>query len=172
MAGKHSNKPRHLRPSINVENLQPSQLGYIAGFLDGEGGIQITKTARKQRSYPIALHPCVYFTNTNRTVIESMKEWLNSGSMVVSHSKKGYRDTYILHVTGMQNIVLLLSRLLPFLIIKPKQARLLIEYCQSRMLHHHGTDRHYSQAELELYSALIQANKKGGKASANSREFD
>jgi hypothetical protein len=170
--GKHSNLPRFLRPSIDIEGLGPYQIGYVAGFLDGEGGIQITRTRRRQREYTIALHPCVYFTNTNRKVIERIKTWVKSGIMVVSHSKKGYRDTYILHVTGLQNIIILLQCLHPHLITKQKQADLLLEYCKDRIEYRKRVDRHYAQAELQLYSALIQANKKGGKVTANSRKSD
>jgi hypothetical protein len=172
LAGKHSNKPRLLRPSIDVDSLQPHQLGYIAGFLDGEGGVQITKTTREGREYTIALHPTVYFTNTNRESVETLRGWLRTGSTVVSHQKRGYKDTYILHITGMGNIVRLLTCLLPYLIIKRRRAEILLEYCRSRTERKPGENRHYSLTELELYSALIQANRKGGKNNANSRESD
>jgi hypothetical protein len=172
VAGKHSNRPRLLRPSIEVGGLQPHQVGYLAGFLDGEGGIQITKSTREGREYTIALHPTVYFTNTNRQSIETMQGWLRTGSMIVAHQKKGYRDTYVLHVTGMRNIKQLLLCLLPHLIIKRRQAEIMLEYCHSRMKRKPGENRHYSLAELGLYTSLIQVNRKGGKSNANTRESD
>lgn len=172
LAGKHSNRPRMLMPSIQVDGLQPHQLGYLAGFLDGEGGIQITRSTREGRDYTIALHPTVYFTNTNRESLETMQRWLRTGSMIVAHQKKGHRDVYVLHVTGMRNIELLLLCLLPHLIIKRRQAEIMLEYCHSRMERKPGGNRRYSLAELGLYTSLIQVNRKGGKNNANSRESD
>jgi hypothetical protein len=152
-----------LMPSIEVVHLQPQQIGYLAGFLDGEGDIQITKSTREDREYTIALHPTIYFTNTNRESPETMRGWLRTGSMIVAHQKEGYRDGYILHTTGMKNIEVLLVCLLPYLIIKRSQAKIMLEYCHSRMERKPHGDRHYSLAELGLYTSLIQLNRKGGK---------
>lgn len=64
-AGKHREHVGVKVCSIHVENLSDWQKGYIAAFLDGEGGIQITVSHRTDREYSTALHPDVYFTNTN-----------------------------------------------------------------------------------------------------------
>jgi hypothetical protein len=172
VAGKHSFKPRLLPVSINVDGLTPYQVGCLAGYLDAGGGIQVTRTTRESRECTIALHPTVYFTSGNRESLEAMRTLLMTGSMVVAHQKPGYHDTYALHITGMNNIRKLLLRMLPQITIKRRQAEIMLQYCASRMNHISEKDRHYSSAELELYSAMIQANRKGGKITANSREFD
>jgi hypothetical protein len=48
--GKHVKGPRLRNANIKVDGLTAFQIGYIAAFLDGEGGIQITKTMRKDRA--------------------------------------------------------------------------------------------------------------------------
>jgi hypothetical protein len=63
--GKHVRKLGLKNSTIQTEGLSEAQKGYLAGFLDGEGGIQITRSERSGREYTLALHPTVYFTNTH-----------------------------------------------------------------------------------------------------------
>ena len=58
--------------TLDLRALTEAQKGYIAAFLDGEGGIQITQSFRKDREYRLALHPDVYFTTTNEEVIRTI----------------------------------------------------------------------------------------------------
>jgi hypothetical protein len=144
--------------------LTEAQIGYIAAFLDGEGGVQITMTFRKDRVYKTALHPCVYFTNTNQEAIQTIRSWLQAGCIVRIEPKgEGYRTGYALHITGIRNIVILLKRIRPYLIIKAKQADLMSRFCERRLAHYMGKERTYTENELSLYTALKALNKRGVK---------
>jgi hypothetical protein len=159
--GKHNKKPRLCNVTINPA-LSEWQLGYLAGFLDGEGGIQITKSLRKDREYRLALHPTIYFSNTNRLVMEALKRWLNLRSMiVVRYGKRRYKSIYTLHITGIKNISSLLTKLTPYLIVKRKQAEIMLEYCKNRLSHYRGKSRRYNRKEIRLYRTLIRLNKRG-----------
>ena len=162
--GKHVKGPRLRNANIKLDELTERQIGYIAAFLDGEGGIQITRNTRKDREYTLALHPCVYFTNTNREAIETLKRWFSAGCIVKAKPKKeGYKLTYILHVTGTRNIVALLTVLRPSLIIKARQADTMLQFCKSRLTHYVGKERRYTEEELSLYMALKALNERGVK---------
>jgi hypothetical protein len=170
-AGKHIKGPRLQNSTIRLDHLSEAQVGYLAAFLDGEGGIQITRTARKDREYTIALHPCVYFTNTNREVIETIRNWLGAGCIVTAKNKHAnHKPSIILHVTGTKNIIELLTRLRPYLIIKAKQADTLISFCNSRASHYRGKERRYTDEELSLYTTLKRLNERGVKSNANARK--
>ncbi len=160
--GKHVKGPRLGNAKINVDGLTDFQIGYIAAFLDGEGGIQITRTMRKDRAYKLALHPCVYFTNTNREAIETLRTWLSAGC-IVKGTKEGYKPAYALHVTGIRNIVSLLTVIRPYLIIKAARADTMLQFCKSRLAHYAGKDRQYTEEELSLYTALKALNERGVK---------
>lgn len=140
-AGKHIKGPRLKNSNIRLEGLSETQVGYLAAFLDGEGGIQITRTTRKDREYTIALHLCVYFTYTNRAAIDAMKSWLSAGCVVTARAAEGHKPAFILHITGIKNIIQLLARLRPFLIIKAKQADTMTRYCESRASHNKGKEK-------------------------------
>lgn len=165
--GKHVKGPRLQNAKIKVDGLDAFQIGYLAAFLDGEGGIQITKTMRKDRAYKLALHPCVYFTNTNLEAIEALRNWLSAGCIVKS-TKEGYKPAYALHMTGTRNIVSLLTVLRPYLIIKAARADTLLQFCNSRLAHYAGKDRKYNEEELSLYTTLKALNERGVSV-ANTR---
>ncbi len=170
-AGKHIKGPRLQNATIRLDGLSEAQVGYLAGFLDGEGGIQITRTTRKDREYTIALHPCVYFTNTNHEAIHSIRSWLSAGCIVVAKQKQGHhKPTFNLHITGTKNIIELLARLRPYLIIKTERADTMTRFCKSRASHNRGKERRYTEEELSLYTTLKRQNERGVKNNANARE--
>jgi len=160
VVGKHTGKPRLRETTIRVSHLSKAQRGYIAAFLDGEGGIQITRSLRKGRFYRLSLHPVVYFTNTNLQVIQTIRNWLKAGSIVVSRQRKGYRDLHVLHITGIRNISRLLKSLSPFLIVKKERSNLMLAFCASRLSPRGPEGRRYSEEELRLYRALRKANSR------------
>jgi len=160
IVGKHTGKPRLRATTIEVDHLQKWQLGYLAAFIDGEGGIQINRTKRKGRKYRLSLHPVVYVTNTNIEVITTIRNWLRAGSVIVSHSKKNYRDTYVLHITGIRNITRLLKAVYPYLIVKRERAALMMQFCESRLGERGPEGRRFNQRELKIYRLIRRANKR------------
>jgi hypothetical protein len=170
--GKHIRIVGVKNATIHVDSLSEVQVGYLAAFLDGEGGIQITRTERKDRAYKTALHPTVYFTNTCRPAIDALWEWLGAGTKITARSRDGRKDMYVLHVTGVRNIQSLLDVLLAHLIIKSPQALVMLQYCQSRLAHYRGKGRQYNEKELRLYSALFELNRRGVNKHANARIAD
>jgi hypothetical protein len=169
--GKHIGKPRLRSTTIRVDSLLDWQLGYLAAFIDGEGGIQITRSMRKGRRYRLSLHPVVYFTNTNLQVIRTIRDWLGAGAIIVSRKKEVYyRDTHVLHITGIRNIMRLLKVVSPYLIVKKHRANLMLEFCSSRLGERGSEGRRYSEKELKLYRELRRENSKSrGRIHANAR---
>lgn len=160
--GKHIRKVGMKNSVIRLNALSDAQKGYLAGFLDGEGGIQITRGTRHGREYDIALHPTVYFCNTCLGSVRRIKEWLGRGTLVRRSEVGNHKDTFILHTTGTRNIKELLTCLRPYLIIKTRQERVMFQYCESRLSHCRGNERRYTKQELRLYTTLKKLNRKGG----------
>lgn len=163
-AGKHRQHAGVKACTIHVDKLSEWQKGYLAAFLDGEGGIQITTSRRKDREYTLALHPDIYFTNTNEEVIRTIREWLGGGSITRRKERKGNKDTFVLTISGVRSILRLLETIRPMLIIKAERADLMMEFCRSRIAHHRGKGRRFTKNELRLYSAVKRLNRRGGGA--------
>ena len=168
--GKHIDSPRLRQSTIIVDKLSLQQRGYLAAFLDGEGGIQITKSFRRGRRRRLSLHTLIYFTNSTLQVIQTIKTWLSAGVIIVARQREGYRRQYVFHITGVRNIRRLLRSILPFLIVKRKQAELMLEFCRSRERPKIGQGTEFTQHEIRLYRSLESLNlKHRGKLRANSR---
>ena len=162
-AGKHRNHVGVKACSINASSLSEAQRGYVAAFLDGEGGIQITRSARKDREYTVALHPGVYFTNTKKEALVTIRSWLGGGSITRRPGRGNHQDTYVLTISGVKSILQLLEAIRPMLIIKAKRADLMMKFCRSRISHSRGKGRRFTRNELRLYTAIGRLNCKGGK---------
>lgn len=147
---------------VDLSGLSEARRGYLAGFLDGEGGIQITMSQRPNREYRVALHPTVYLCNTHRKTIYELRSWLGGGSITRRQEHGNHKDSYVLSISGVRSITALLGFLLPCMITKCRQARVMIEYCRSRLAHYRGNDRRFNNKELRLYTTLKKLNKKGG----------
>jgi len=163
-AGKHRQHVGVKVTTITVRYLTDAQKGYIAAFLDGEGGIQITRSYRRDREYSTALHPDVYFTNTNEEVIRTIKKWLSGGSITRRPGHGEHKDTYVLTISGVKSILTLLDAIRPNLIVKGKRADLMTEFCRSRLSHNRGKGRTFNENELRLYRAIKKLNRRGGGA--------
>lgn len=162
--GKHIRRLGLANAHIQIEGLREVQVGYLAAFLDGEGGIQLTRNFRKARKYRLALHPCVYFTNTNEEAISRLRGWLGCGCVTRRRQRdRRHKDTLALSITGTRNVLLILRLLNPYLVIKRKQAELLIRFCESRLSHYRSGDRRFNREEVRIYTELKRLNMKGGK---------
>lgn len=119
---------------------------------------------RKDREYRLALHPSVYFTNTNRAAIVKIRSWLGGGSITKRRGKDGHKDTFVLTVSGVKSILELLEAVRPCMIVKAKRADLMMEFCRSRISHYRGKGRRFTENELRLYTSIKRLNRRGGGA--------
>ena len=147
--GTPANVERYWRPYV----LPVEELGYIAGFIDGEGCLSFHKEKGGSHS------PFVSICNTNQEVIQWFKNKFDWGY-------KGYTDNrrekpkWNLEMRGMKRIVPLLLAIQPYLIVKKKQANLLLEFSKSKL----GRIRKQKgelARELEIVQEIHRLNKKG-----------
>lgn len=106
------------------------KLAYIAGLIDGEGSIRIAKGLEKDWNPKYT--PMISFVNTNREAVELISNFLG-GTRIYIHepSKYGYPNRKLCYKTqkaGTTAVTILLRKLLPYLLIKKRQAELLIDY--------------------------------------------
>lgn len=111
---------------------------YLAGLMDGEGSFMIRKSFYRVRNKKYGdcknpmYTPRVGVKNTNREVIELMKSIFGghmSKEKRVYQSKNGHKRRKILYIYNAEHRIALniCEKLLPYLIIKKEQAKLLLE---------------------------------------------
>jgi hypothetical protein len=125
-------------PPLPPPPLSEVQLGYLAGIIDGEGCIHLS--ARRKRVYfchkrgktyrgECSPYPSIQITNTNLIVLERIQEWLNGwGHIRKFVSKDGRKPRFTLAIDSARQVETILTAILPYLIIKNPQARLILHY--------------------------------------------
>lgn len=114
---------------FTVEGLPDWKLAYIAGIIDGEGCISLSK--EKKTGYFI---PSIFVGMCDSMCINILHMYTGLGSL--SHrapSHWGNKHVYIWQVRNRLEIYLLLKAVHPYLITKRKQADVLLEFVERRI---------------------------------------
>lgn len=106
------------------------EIGYIAGFIDGEGCLAISK--REHTSYQgkryIGYSAHVELVNTNRECLEWIREKIQANPKIYEHKLKGNRKlAYRLRI-GYKEAKPLIEKLADRLIVKRNIAKVFLEY--------------------------------------------
>lgn len=141
-------------------NISPQ---YVAGFLDGEGCIQMVRQ-RSQGHYSWSHRLLVAVSNTYEPIVRALHARYGGvfGSREV---KNGRKKVYYWHLSG-QRVKNVLDEVMPYLIEKKPQAVMALDYLvkkTSTQRSGRGRSIHLSKKELALrdsfYWALRNAKK-------------
>lgn len=130
---------------------------YIAGVMDGEGTISIHKEKRS----PVAYYPRLGVVNTSLELMLWLKKKLhfNIPQKLDKGRRESWKTCYCGTLSGYK-VYPLLKRILPSLIVKRKQAELVIAFLEER-LKHVESNLGYTGEEIQLYKEVRALNKRG-----------
>jgi len=96
-----------------------TEKAYIAGIIDGEGSIMLTKFHNNQ--YPA---PCVSISSTTIELLQWIKEKTKVGTIKSkkNYNKINHKDSYT-YIVKYDNAIELLKQIQPYLIIEIKKKR-------------------------------------------------
>ena len=106
--------------------MKRNQWAYLAGLFDGEGTFTISNSPPNNGRPSYAFRE-VYVTNTNLEVLNWLKDKLGGTIRVTKYGKNGWKDVYKWHAGAKQHYYVV-KNMLPFLIIKKKQAELILKF--------------------------------------------
>jgi DNA-binding CsgD family transcriptional regulator len=141
-------------------NLSETDKAYIAGILDGEGSISAIKTnCSKIDGYGVKLAVCY---NTYQKLIETLRRkipttWIS----VESRENPKHRMRWSLNITNPPDILHLLEQLLPYLVVKRRQAECAIEFLKLRMSKPKRSP--YTAEEIALWKMIKEENGRNGR---------
>jgi len=114
---------------------------YLAGLTDGEGSFTVSKFERADRDRRIRYEPYMQITSSNREVMDWLVENFG-GSYRASGRPRAYLESeqrwiirtkpcwsWLLHAGALRGI---LPEILPYLIIKKKEAEVMLEALKGR----------------------------------------
>jgi DNA-binding CsgD family transcriptional regulator len=150
-----------LRNASNVNTNVPEWVrGYVAGLLDGEGVVSIVSTRRKDRKNGM-WKPIVDITNTCKEALEFIIKQIGGfrfstkKGVMTPHSRKPvYRIMLVRH----KDVLEFLEMVMPYLIIKRRQAELVVEFCKSRLAKPNHAP--YDEREKEIIAEVKRLNKR------------
>ena len=131
---------------------------YLAGFIDGEGYISLLKhkDIRVKKGY--TLFPVLKVSNTNKDVMLQISKFIKGNVLINSPITERNKEVYSIRIHSFDKIKDILVNVRPHLIVKDKQADLMIEYCNNRLKR---KVRGYTERDYEIVKLLSQLNKRG-----------
>ncbi len=109
---------------VNKEGI----VAYIAGIIDGEGCITVTRREIKRlKTGNWYYEPQVIVSNTYKGLLGFCVEYYGGWIATLRGCKKGYKEIYHWKVTG-DEMKVLIKDVLPYLIIKREQAKINLSF--------------------------------------------
>lgn len=113
-----------IKSGVTIE----TQRAYIAGIVDGEGTITIKKRNVKRKSGVFCFYTCVVIVvNTDKKMLDFIAN-LYEGWININRRLKGNQRRSYIWVCGGDNMRKLLKDIFPYLIIKKKQAKIVLQF--------------------------------------------
>jgi hypothetical protein len=141
--------------------MDKAKYGYLAGIIDGEGCITVGRGIRENGV--INYNSIVMVTNTNKAVIEWLHEQFGGMYYGSKPNNLVSKPSYRWRLLKKKDIELLLLAIIPYLIIKKEQAKVLLEFV--RLPRNDDV-----QKRQELCNKIQALNKRGISVETNMQD--
>jgi LAGLIDADG-like domain len=144
-----------------VEELEITDLAYVAGIIDGEGSISVFLNSQKGAKCGFTFIPCLTIVNTNLQMLQRVQKIFallgaRSRIRLMPHRPRR-RDCYRMCQYSAYQIMKILPYVIPYMIVKRRSAELLFAYLVRRAsrLRESGTKgARYTVAEMKFVKSL------------------
>jgi hypothetical protein len=141
---------------IDPIRLTDVEKGYLAGLIDGEGSIRVSRALGKWYA------PFIQITNTNKSVMDWLQEIFgnkNIGRLYVEKRRNpNYRPKFVYNVASVQGVKQILEQIVDILKIKRQQALLVLEFIK---LKENKVEYGVLPREIEIFEELKRLNARG-----------
>ncbi len=142
-----------------IDNLAEWQIAYLAGLIDGEGSLECQKQMSANRVTPnFAVRVSLTFATTEP--LSTISRWFDLPVHVYAAKQENRSARHQMNISKTMAVALL-RRMLPYLILKRRQAELLIAIEETRAAHTpgrktpFGTSRRMPQEAVIVMDALF-----------------
>ena len=155
----------YIKPTKTIENISETDKAYIAGIIDGEGCISITRAKRTNGEY--AYQESMSMAMTNEEAIRTISNIFGGQYFCYQYNTKNKPEYFYKVQSGvLENI---LQSILPYLKVKKEQAKLALEVRQLRVQRNTITQRkdyytpEFQQALQTLFDKCRVLNQRGAR---------
>jgi len=139
---------------------------YLAGLIDGEGTLTITRHTRKDRPGYMRFNIRLAIYNTNIALLQNVQETFGGTLMIAKRHDERWKDQGQL-AWSEEQIVVILEKVRPFLFAKREQCEILLACQATKLDAADGRKRGLSAEVVALredgYSRLKLLNARGKK---------
>ena len=132
---------------------------YIAGFLDGEGCITISKHHKGK-----AIRAQVTLNNSNLKVMQWIHTKLKLETTICVYDTipgENKKIRYLINISKKSVVQEILEMLVPFLIVKKENAFLILEFLELSTSYKGMRNYSLTPRQVEIHNRIIELNKKG-----------
>ncbi len=144
-----------------IKDMTNEQIAYLAGIMDGEGTISVSRTRDKTMKRKASFRPYITVVNTNIELIHWMHEITGLGAiskLYVSKNKK--HKSYKRWTVWTRQSEQLIKSMLPYLRVKKEQALLTLELLSIQKPVPRLSDEEWSK-QVVIADKLTKLNKRG-----------
>lgn len=140
-----------------LPQLEPGYRGYVAGVIDCDGAIWISRENRKPHPH-FTLRTAV--SNTRKGLPDFFVEHFGGSCRTYSKSSDKWRDEYRWNVASLRAAEVI-SLALPYLVIKRRQAILALEFASTIVPGQSRLPDSWRAMRERIYHQMIELNKRG-----------
>lgn len=140
---------------VTPREVDPYEIGWLAGIIDGEGTLTFGKSINKQSRFGYNYYNGVAVINTNIEMIDrcvdiinrlcsdiesearmtklEMKNKIYNGNNFIKQSKNGYKDCYQMTLRNKEWTIRVLEVITPYLTEKRRRAKALLTILKERV---------------------------------------
>jgi hypothetical protein len=144
---------------MKVGDLSENEWAYIAGFIDGEGSLELHKRISRSKVNKFGIYQRISITNTNKDVALWLKQRLGDCYYSESIFESG-SEIYRIVIHNLLDVKKILEGILPYLVVKKQHAKSLLKFCNIRLKSRRNIR---TEKEYELYEKLRLLNLRGEK---------
>lgn len=103
-------------------------MAYVAGILDGDGSFSLI---REKRAHGHSFYPCIQLSNVFEDMVGFLHHTFGGCKKIKTHQGHGRKTQYVWNVRGVESCRSVLERVNPFLVLKKKQGKILLDYVKN-----------------------------------------
>lgn len=100
-------------------------MAYVAGLIDGDGSISLI---REKRANGYIYYPCIQLSNVFEEMVTFLHNTFGGCKKLKSRQQHSKKSQFVWNVRGMESCKNVLTKILPFLVLKQRQGKKLCNY--------------------------------------------
>jgi len=141
---------------IKKKRFTEFEKGWLAALIDGEGSLGLLISKPNKYHETDLMIPRIDISNTCKALIDKVCEVTGIFQIYKGNRGNSCKPVWVWRCSSVLGILNILNAVKPYLIVKRKQAELLIEFCNLRL-----KNEKYTEREYEIVKLLKKLNEKG-----------